>query len=293
MDNPEPPCSSWTRPRPHALSHMFREVLAYSTAIDAIGLGPASRVALERWALFPRVEAHGSASGILADGTCLAFGNGLCGFEIPLFGSLLRRDDVLFVGGHPRVRAVWSSRSPRLRHPNRPALAAESTSSEESDPTFRPSLCPHGTDDPVKRAAEALSAGRGVVYVLPRGFRCDRQVWDQIGSVVERLLATGATAASNVWLVPLVYQVSPIHVLASRFLPRRSITRFLARVRSATWTGLPSVFLPPPVAVSDLQLAAGACRGDIGRQVGDVWLAARDSAQTVIPRWTPLVRWPR
>lgn len=294
MDNPEPRWTSWTRQRPHSLRHVSREILAYSAAIGAVGLGRASRVALERWAFFPRVEAHGSASRILTDGTFLAFGNGLCGLEIALFGSLLPRDDMLFVGGRPWVRAVWSSGSAPLRSTNRLALAAETKLPMERDgPARRSALFPHSGDDPVKQAAEALSVGMGAVYVLPPGWRCDRQTWDQIGCIVEQLLVTRTAAPSTVWLVPVVYQVSPIHVLASRLLPRRSITRFLARVRAATWTGLPAVFIPQPVAVSELQLAAGASSNDIGSQVGDVWFDAQEKARAAIPRWTPFARWPR
>lgn len=293
VDSPEPRWTLWARQRPHSLSHVSREVLAYSAAIGAVGLGRASRAALERWAFFPRVEAHGSASGILTDGTFLAFGNGLCGLDIPLFGSLVHRDDVLFVGGRPRVRAVWLSGSAARRPPNRPAPAAQGPSPVRRDrPAHRPTVFRDSADNPVKQADEALSAGRGVVYVLPRGLRCDRQVWDQVGSIVERLLASRPAASAAVWVLPVVYQVSPIHVLASRLLPRRSITRFLAQVRAATWTGPPSVFIPQPVAVSELQVAAEASSTDIGSRIGDVWLDAQEKAQAAIPRWRPFARWP-
>lgn len=293
VDNPEPLWTLWTRQRPRSLSHVSHEILAYSAAIGTVGLGQASRAALERWAFFPRVEAHGSASGILTEGAFLAFGNGLCGLEIPLFGSLVDRDDVLFVGGRPRVHAVWSSGSAPLRAPNRPALAAETTSPVGRDgPGDRPAVFTRSADDPVDPGAERLSAGRGAVYVLPPGLRCDRQVWDQVGSIVERLLATRAASPAAVWVVPVVYQVSPIHVLASRLLPRRSLTRFLARVRAATWTGLPSVFIPQPIAVSELQLGAENSSTDIGDRVGEVWMLAQERAQAAMPRWTPFARWP-
>jgi hypothetical protein len=294
-DNREQRWPLWTRKRPHSLNHVSREILEYSAGIGAVGLGPASRGALERWAFFPRVEAHGAALRILTDATFVAFGNGLCGLEIPLFGSLLDRDDVLFVGGGSLARSTSRFGSAPLDCPNRPGLAADKTTSPlgRPAPADRRALFPRGADDPVKQAAEALSAGTGAVYVLPRGLRCDRKVWDQIGCIIERLLATQSAAPSALWLVPMVYQVSPIHVLASRLLPRRSTTRFLARVRAATWTGLPAVFIPQPVAVSELQLPAGATAEDLGRRVGELWMLERERAREAIPRWTPFAPWSR
>src|SRR5205807_7884008 len=114
-------------------------------------------------------------------------GNGLCGLEICLFGSLVDRDRVCFVGGRPRVRAVWSPRSTRPRGLER---GGPTSAACHDQPGRRLVVFRRTSRDSVDEAAEALSTGTGAVYVLPRALWCDRQQWDQIGCIIERLLAT-------------------------------------------------------------------------------------------------------
>lgn len=252
--NPQACDSSW---------HVLREIRSYCADADVSGLGPASRRALERWGFYPRVEAHGSAWRILAEEAFVAFGNGLCGLEVPVFGSLIDGRDVRFVGGGRMARTLW-------------------TGSGRSCPMIvSPAAWRRGG------TSRALAPDRQGLYFLPAGPRSNLRTLEQLSWVLSQLIAAGADDSSSVWLVPVVYRVSPIHVLASRLLPRHSPTRFLARVRAATWAGVPAVFIGAPRSAEDL-----AIRGDedpvlATQRLVDLWASAEAEARSAIPRWSP------
>lgn len=218
----------WRQRPSNSLCHVIREIRAYRDGVDAAGLGPASRLALDRWALLPRVEAHGSAWEIIAREAFVAFGNGLFGLEVPMFGSWLDRDDVGFVAGSRVTHGLWSAK-PVSAGPGSKTLGRKNPSASDApDSPYRPTIPRRGGMGSLRQAADALSADTGGVYVLPRGLRCDRRVCDQVAQILGQLPRARSDRPS-VWLVPVVYRVSVIQPLASRLLPRYAPIRLLAR----------------------------------------------------------------
>ena len=282
------------------LRRLADEFLYYADVIGREGLGPGSRTTLERWSLVPRVEMHGAASQVVANEAFLAFGNHPAGVEMIFFAALLRREDVYFLGGlhlkhisptlarnviaidntAARVRA---RRHLRLRDRFVHGVERQVWAPSDDD-TARAR-----NSDAVERTAKLIGVERAGVHIFPTGSMDPGAGWQRgIGRIVRELLRNESIPTSSVFLVPVVYDVSRVHVMASAMFPSRSALRWLAQLRVWTWTGPPSVFVTRPVALSELKLDAGESPEVITRAVHQIWQAASTQARAAIPRRAPL-----
>jgi hypothetical protein len=282
------------------LRRLADEFLYYADVIGREGLGPGSRSALERWNLFPRVEMHGAASQVVANEAFLAFGNHPAGIEAIFFVALLRREDVYFFGGShikqispslARKVIAIDNTTARVRARRRVTLSdrfahgvGELVWAPSDDNTARAR-----NSNAVERAAKLIGVERAGVHIFPTGSMDPGAGWQRgIGRIVRELLRDESIPTSSVFLVPVVYDVSSVHVMASAMFPPRSALRWLAQLRVWTWTGPPSVFVPRPVALGELKLDAGESPEVITRALHEIWQAASTQARAAIPRWAPL-----
>lgn len=100
-------------------------------------------------------------------------------------------------------------------------------------------------------------------------------------------LARSESDASQAFLLPVVYDISKIHLIASRLFPAGSPLQRLAQLRAWTWTGPPSVFIPRPIPLAELELDGTEPADSLTRRLEQLWYSASREASATMPRWSP------
>jgi 1-acyl-sn-glycerol-3-phosphate acyltransferase len=280
------------------LRRLADELLYYGDMVTRDGLGRGSRLALERWKLQPRVEVDGKAWSALERGPFVAFGNHPVGVEIAFFNALLDRDDVYLLAGE-HVRQVSSGLGRRVivlrktgslrSRPGRTRLRDRILSEEES------SVRPQGDEARGANAAALSSAARLVgrdgagLHMFPAGTTTRGAVWQRgIGRILAELVDMGRGVTDSVFVVPIVYDVKPIHIVASQLFPARSPLHLLARLHVWAWTGPPAVYIPRPVLLRDLVLDGARSPEALTDALHAMWRSAAAQAREAMQEWTPL-----
>jgi len=242
---------------------------------------------------------HGSAWTVLESRPFLAFGNHPAGIEVAFFNALLNRDDVYFVAGDFAKHAFPTMVGQVVAVDNATARVHA-----DSPPGMRDRFL-HGVETPlskrgdppaakvqnqraIERVAELIGHQGAGVHLFPAGSSRSEASWRRgIGQIVGDLVRRGSSAAP-VSLVPVVYDVRKLHLMASALFPRQSPLRRLAQVRVWSWTGPPSVFVPRPVPLGELGLDGTESPEVVTGVLHELWKSTASQAQAAIPRWTPL-----
>lgn len=272
------------------LRHISNELLWYGQLIGKKGLGRASREALERWRLFPRVDLAPATWSVLRTGPFLAFGNHPLGVESLFFGSLLEREDVYFLAGSHVSKAspgfsrhVIEIANATNRSGRRPLSGIRGRISHAVETQIWPPVndISAGVQNmrALERAVHAIADDGAGVHLYPTGSTNRSSDWRRgIGHVVRKLVCTSNSA--SILLLPMVYDVRYIHLAGSALLPSASPLRPLAQASIWMRAGFPSVFAPPPTSIADLALDGTESSREITCQLSVLWQRARAMACT-------------
>jgi hypothetical protein len=93
-----------------------------------------------------------------------------------------------------------------------------------------------------------------------------------LGALVRRVLQHPRLAETEVFVVPIVYGIEFIDVMASGIFPSLSPARAGAKILAAFFRGSPHLFAPRAIPLRDLQLDSTWSSSDLSERLERIWL---------------------
>jgi hypothetical protein len=138
----------------------------------------------------------------------------------------------------------------------------------------------------LKRAAELVGREGGGLHVFPSGSTQTTEWRPGLGAIVSSLASIVREVGTSVFLVPVVYEVRHVHLVASKLFPAYSAARWFGHARVWVSAGPPSVFVGRPLALADLGIDESTSAREVTNVIRDLWLGAAADAKRSMPRWS-------
>src|SRR5579859_1485422 len=276
------------------ITYMCREGLAWERATEKFGYAQAARKMLERWDLDIRYALGSHTLQVLESEAFLSYGNHTSGFEHFPFDALFQREDVYHVAAS-FIGKLGPALGKRLIYvQNTVERTSAKNWQEKIADMIGDFVWPTTTDrshmrsnlEALKLAANKIAKEGGGVNVFPTGSVKPSAEWQSgLGWIVKQILSQPQTR--KIYIVPIVYGLSPIHILASEFLPSLHLIKLLAQVETRLFEPSPYVFVPRAIALEDLGVSRSDTANEITLRLKDIW---REVYQTATKKFT---KWPR